>query len=129
MQEENLQEYNRKIADFAEKRRLQAETEAFARQIQERRMNEVQKCFQKHISNLNWKLEKLSNAEKDHRYHLYKNSDLQSERIQEYDKCKIAENIISNFEDTDSRNYKKLQHDVTKLEYEVQSFFGFTEIL
>jgi len=38
MQEQNLQEYNRRIADF-EKRRLHAETEAFDRQIHETRLN------------------------------------------------------------------------------------------
>ncbi|XP_011869580.1 PREDICTED: TBC1 domain family member 31 isoform X2 [Vollenhovia emeryi] len=39
MQKHNLQECNRSIADF-EKRRLHAETEAFARQIHESRLNE-----------------------------------------------------------------------------------------
>lgn len=38
MQEQNLQEYNCRVADF-EKRRLHAETEAFARQIHEARIN------------------------------------------------------------------------------------------
>lgn len=38
MQEENLQEYKCRVADF-EKRRLHAETEAFARQIHETRIN------------------------------------------------------------------------------------------
>lgn len=38
MQEQNLQEYNHRIADF-EKKRLHAETEAFERQIHETRLN------------------------------------------------------------------------------------------
>lgn len=38
MQEQNTQEYNRRIADF-EKRRLHAETEAFIKQIHETRIN------------------------------------------------------------------------------------------
>jgi len=38
MQKQNLQECNRRIADF-EKRRLHAETEAFAKQIHESRLN------------------------------------------------------------------------------------------
>lgn len=54
-------------------------------------------------------------------FHLYKNSDKKSERKQEYNNCKIVEEIVSN-EDANSRNYKKLQQDVTKLECEVQNF-------
>ncbi|XP_071578389.1 TBC1 domain family member 31 isoform X2 [Temnothorax nylanderi] len=122
MQEQNLQEYNRRIADF-EKRKLHAETEAFAKQIHETRLNEVQKCFQEHISNLKWKL--LPNAEKEKFcYHLYKDLDSLSERKQECNKCKVVEDIISNLEDANSKNYKKLQRDVTMLEYEVQSFLN-----
>ncbi|KYN40726.1 WD repeat-containing protein 67 [Trachymyrmex septentrionalis] len=122
MQEQNLEEYNCRVADF-EKRRLHAETEAFARQIHEARINEVQKCFQEHINNLNWKWQTLlPYAEKEKFcFHLYTNSDKKSERKQECNNCKIGEEIISN-EDANSRNYKKLQQDVTKLECEVQNF-------
>ncbi|KAG5325635.1 TBC31 protein, partial [Pseudoatta argentina] len=122
MQEQNLQEYNCRVADL-EKRRLYAETEAFARQIHEARINEVQKCFQEHINNLNGKWQTLlPYAEKEKFcFHLYKNSDKKSKRKQECNNCKIVEEIISN-EDANSRNYKKLQQDVTKLECEVQNF-------
>ncbi|KAL6259911.1 hypothetical protein P5V15_009822 [Pogonomyrmex californicus] len=117
MQEQNLHKY-RKITDLLEKRRLHAETKAFAKQIHETRMNEVQKCFQDHVNDLNCEWETfLPNIEKDQfRYHLCKNSDLPIEKMQ---KCK---DIIPNFEDTNSKNYKKLQQDVTKLEYEVENF-------
>lgn len=123
MQEQSLQEYNCKVADF-EKRRLHAETEAFAKQIHETRINEVQKCFQEHVNNLNWKWHSLlPNTEKEKFcYHLYKDSDSLSGRKQECNKCKLVEDIISNYEAADSKNYKKLQQDVTMLEYEVQSF-------
>jgi len=40
MQEQNLERYNCRVADL-EKRRLLAETEAFARQIHESRMNGI----------------------------------------------------------------------------------------
>lgn len=85
---------------------------------------EVQKCFQEHGSNLNWKLHTwLPNAGKEKFcYHLCKDPDSLFERIQQCNKCKIAEDRISNFENVNSGNYKKLQQDVTKLEYEVQSF-------
>ncbi|XP_011156483.1 TBC1 domain family member 31 [Solenopsis invicta] len=125
MQEENLQDYNHRLAD-SEKRKLRAETEAFARQIHETRINEVQKCFQEHFNNLNWKVQTLlSNREKGKFCcHSYKDLDSLYERKQEYNKCKTVEDAVSNFEDANSRNYKKLQQDVTKLEYEVQSFLN-----
>ncbi|KYM96803.1 PREDICTED: TBC1 domain family member 31 [Cyphomyrmex costatus] len=123
MREQNLQECNCRVADF-EKRRLHAETEAFAKQIHETRLNEVQKCFQKHINNFNWKWQTLfSNTEREKLCcHLCKNSDKKFEKKEECNKCKIVEEIISDYEDTNSRNYKKLQQDITKLEYEVQNF-------
>ncbi|XP_012527193.1 TBC1 domain family member 31 [Monomorium pharaonis] len=121
--QEHLQQYDHRIVNF-EKRRLHAETEAFARQIHERRMSEVQKCYQEHFSNLNWQMQTLPlNAEEEKFcYHLYEDFNSLSERKRECDKCKIVEDTISNFENTNLRNYKKLQQDVTKLEYEVQSF-------
>ncbi|KMQ96654.1 wd repeat-containing protein 67-like protein [Lasius niger] len=87
--------------------------------------NQVQKCFQEHISNLDWNFEKfLPNVGIAKSYcHLYKDIDnLHLEKIQECNKCKIMKDRLSNFEDSKSKNYEKLQQDVTKLEYEVQSF-------
>jgi len=86
-------------------------------------ISEIQKYFQEHINNLNWKWQTfLSNTEKEKfYYYLCKDSDSLSERKQEYNKC-IVENTILNYEDANSRNYKKLQQDVIKLEYEVQNF-------
>ncbi|XP_012234043.1 TBC1 domain family member 31 [Linepithema humile] len=99
-----MQECNHYTADLAERRRLHEENKAFLKQIHEARQNEVQKCFREHISN-----------------HLYKSSkDSQLGRVQECGKCK--EHGISNFENAKSRNYEKLQRDIKKLEYEVQSF-------
>lgn len=64
----------------------------------------------------------LPSAEKEKfYYYLYKDPDLLLERKQECNKCEIVD-VISNFENANSRNYKKLQQDVTKLENEVQSF-------
>ncbi|XP_077260000.1 TBC1 domain family member 31 isoform X2 [Temnothorax americanus] len=115
MQEQSLQEYNRRRADF-EKRKLHTETEAFARQIHETRLSEAQKCFREHISNLKWNVLPNAGKEKFCR-HSYKDLDSLSERKQECNRYKIVE-------DVDSKNYKKLQRDVTMLEYEVQSFLN-----
>jgi len=85
-------------------------------------ISEIQKCFQEHINNLNWKWQTLlSNAKKEKFYYLYKDSDSLSEKKEEYNKC-IVEDIILNYEDVNSRNYKKLQQNIIKLEYEVQNF-------
>jgi len=46
---------------------------------------------------------------------------ISDERKEEYNKC-IVEDTILNYEHVNSRNYKKLQQDVIKLEYEVQNF-------
>ncbi|XP_070163117.1 TBC1 domain family member 31 isoform X2 [Polyergus mexicanus] len=123
-QEQHLQECNCKIAELAERKRLYAETKAFARQIHETRLN-VQKCFQEHISNLDWNCDKFTPNARIGKSYLYKNIDnLHLEKIQECNKCKITDDRLSNLEDSKPRNYEKLQQDVTKLEYEVQSFLG-----
>lgn len=86
---------------------------------------EVQKCFQQHISNLDWNFDKFtSNTRIGKSYcHLCNNIDnLHLEKIQECNKCKITDDNLSNFENNKPKNYEKLQQDVTKLEYEVQSF-------
>lgn len=85
-------------------------------------ISEVQKCFQEYINNY-CNFEKfLPNVGIGNR-HLYKDIDnLQLEKIQECNKCKIMKDGFSNFKDGKSKNYEKLQQDVTKLEYEVQSF-------
>ncbi|XP_071636419.1 TBC1 domain family member 31 [Temnothorax longispinosus] len=115
MQEQTLQDYNRRRADF-EKRNVHAETEAFAKQRHETRLNEVQKCFQDHVSNFKWNV--LPNAEKEKFcHHSYKDLDSLSERKQECNRYKIVE-------DVNSKNYKKLQRDVTMLEYEVLRFLN-----
>lgn len=44
-QEQHLQECNCKIAELAERKRLCAETKAFARQIHETRLNGIQSNF------------------------------------------------------------------------------------
>lgn len=67
----------------------------------------------------------LPNVERERLWcqHLYKElDDTRSEKIQPCDKWKGVEDEISNFKDTKSKNYEKLRRDVTKLEYEVQSF-------
>ncbi|XP_072760455.1 TBC1 domain family member 31 [Anoplolepis gracilipes] len=125
IQEQYLQECNRKITELAERKRLCTETKAFTRQIHETRLNEVQKCFEEHISNLDWNFDKfIPNTKLEKSYgHLYKNIDnLHLEKLQEYNKCKITDNTLTNFEDSKSKNYEKLQQDVTRLEYEIQSF-------
>ncbi|GAB1858995.1 WD repeat-containing protein 67 [Camponotus japonicus] len=123
IQEQHLQECNRKIVEHAERKRLCAETKAFARQIHEARLNEIQKCFQEYINNLDWNFDKFTpDARIGKSYcHLCKNND-DLEKIQECNKCKIKDDSISNSEDSKSKNHEKLQQDVIKLEYEVQSF-------
>ncbi|XP_029156000.1 TBC1 domain family member 31 [Nylanderia fulva] len=119
--QEHLQERNRKIAEL-ERKRLHAEAKAFAKQTHERRLNEVQKCFQEYI-NLNGNFEKFLPNVGRGKCHSYKDiENLQLKKIQECNKCKITKDGLSNFEDSKSKNCEKLQQDVTKLEYEVQSF-------
>lgn len=83
----------------------------------------MQKCSQDYINNLDWNFDKfIPDARIGKSYcHLYQNID-NLEKIQECNKCKIKDDRISNFEDSKTKNYEKLQQDVIKLEYEVQSF-------
>lgn len=65
----------------------------------------------------------LPNAEKEKFCcRLYRDPESFFEKKQECNKCNIIEDTISNSKDANTKNYKKLQQDVTKLEYEVQSF-------
>lgn len=88
-------------------------------------LSEIQKCFQKHVGNLDWKFKDVPTEGKEKLWcqHLYKDPDMRSEAIQTCDAYKDAADAIANLKkDSKSNNYQELRRDVTKLEYEVQSF-------
>ncbi|XP_014476273.1 PREDICTED: TBC1 domain family member 31 isoform X2 [Dinoponera quadriceps] len=80
----------------------------FAKQIHENGLNEVQKC---------------RSPENKKSYYQYSHQDLDSQPLgtQICIKCEMKDET-SNFNDDTPKNYEKLRRDVTKLEYEVQSF-------
>ena len=116
-------EHNLKAVELAEAKRLKHEVNAFMNQIHQTRLNDVQKCINEQLSDMDWRLgtAPAHQAETEEmcdriceRFHIVPRLDLDVPR---------DENIVDN-EDDKTKQYEQLQRDVDKLEYEVYSLLN-----
>ncbi|KAG7210766.1 hypothetical protein KM043_012260 [Ampulex compressa] len=111
--EEQIMYERNKSLRAAEEKRLQQETEAFVEHVRQEKRNEIQKCLQEYVTNMdhNLKCTDKSELKQLHRICMH----------EEHHNIPPLE-IVSESEDSESHSYDKFKEEIDKLEYEVETF-------